>query len=78
MRTVCCRLMDDNGVSIPRTVVGGLQYNVVVLSQKAISLFQYRGRSWEGCNSLPCRKQGMERIRFNTEDGRGRAAILCP
>ena len=37
--------------------------------------FQYRERSWEGCNSNP----GIGVIKkwscFNTENGRGRAAI---
>ena len=68
-----------------------------------VFLFQYRGRSWEGCNiiryidsplelfvSIPRTVVGGLQYHssnvgknfgltsFNTEDGRGRAAILCP
>ena len=62
-------------VSIPRTVVGGLQSHVVDVDVVATRRFQYRERSWEGCNvpgqqsRLPC--AGC----FNTENGRGRAAM---
>ena len=62
-------------VSIPRTVVGGLQCLDSSSSPKWSRRFQYRGRSWEGCNNgggRPCIRQVA---RFNTEDGRGRAAI---
>ena len=39
-------------VSIPRTVVGGLQCKNVA-DQSLATKFQYRGRSWEGCNTVP-------------------------
>ena len=66
---------ENRSVSIPRTVVGGLQSYPIFYIKYNIKVFQYRERSWEGCNRgseasptiFPC---------FNTENGRGRAAIF--
>ena len=63
-------------VSIPRTVVGGLQSSSSSRRALSPSMFQYRGRSWEGCNHHLRGLEGCENSAcFNTEDGRGRAAI---
>ena len=46
-----CRFLLCN--LIPRTVVGGLQFNNSVAHLEALLKFQYRERSREGCNTVP-------------------------
>ena len=57
--------------------MGGLQCRVPLCTKPSTSRFQYRGRSWEGCNSdSSSGARTLFAMCFNTEDGRGRAAIV--
>ena len=49
-----------------------------VLNCHAHLTFQYRERSWEGCNQNKIEKTQRKPSSFNTENGRGRAAIGRP
>ena len=48
----------------------------VLIEVEANAVFQYRERSWEDCNTAEKNKTDI--ACFNTENGRGRTAILCP
>ena len=68
------RPMKDVSVSIPRTVVGGLQFRHRrrhKLPERGFNTEDGRGRAAISSVSAPASVSA-----FNTEDGRGRAAII--